>query len=147
MKQEKLFDYFEKSYCLIFTLDLVLKIFCCPSFIKLLKDFLIWVDVISLLPFYFELLLNRDDIGFLLSLRLLRIFRLLRFFRNLRGMLVFGETLKASFEPLMLLGLVLFIPMVVFAAMVYYAEKVRMPGKFCRYLSLLIVFILVSFYL
>ncbi|XP_065657372.1 potassium voltage-gated channel subfamily C member 1 [Hydra vulgaris] len=124
-KYDFVFNYFEKSYCLIFTVDLLLKVLCCPSFFKLLKDFLIWVDVVSLLPFYFEFLLNANN-EFLQSLRLLRIFRILRFFRNLRGMMmitVFGETLKASFEPLMLLGLVLFIPMVLFAAMVYYAEK------------------------
>ncbi|XP_065657377.1 potassium voltage-gated channel subfamily C member 1 isoform X6 [Hydra vulgaris] len=126
----ELFASFEKFYCTFFTLDLVLRIFCCPSKIKLFKDYLTWFDIVSLLPFYCELAFNLEEIRFLLPFRLFRIFRLLRYVKNLRGMIVIGETLKASFEQLLLLILVLTIPMVVFATMVYYAEKNTIDSKF-----------------
>ncbi|XP_012556706.1 potassium voltage-gated channel subfamily C member 1 isoform X1 [Hydra vulgaris] len=122
-KQEKLFNSFEIFYCIFFSLDLILRIGCCPSMVNLFKEYLTWFDIISILPFYYEFVFKKREIGFLLLLRLLRIFRLPRYFKGFRGMIVIGETLKASFEQLLLLILVLTIPMVVFATMVYYAEK------------------------
>ncbi|XP_065657374.1 potassium voltage-gated channel subfamily C member 1 isoform X1 [Hydra vulgaris] len=129
-KNKTMFNNFEKGYCVIFTFDIVLRFLCCPSIIEHLKDFLTWIDIFSLLPLYFDFWMESSGIGFLKSLRLLRIFRLLRFFRNLRSMLVFAETLKASMEQLMLLVLVLFIPMVVFATLAYYAEKDTVNSNF-----------------
>ncbi|XP_047123606.1 potassium voltage-gated channel subfamily C member 1 isoform X2 [Hydra vulgaris] len=122
-KHEELFYSFEIFYCVCFSLDFFLSTMCCSSLVKHFKDYLTWFDIVSILPFYLEIIIKKKDVDLLLPMRLLRILRLPRYFKNLRGVIVIVKTLKASMELLMLLVFALGVPMIVFATIMYYTEK------------------------
>ena len=81
--------------------------------------------MMSVVPFYTNMIWRVDYLNGFLVVRLFRIFRLFRFFRFMSGMQVIGHTLKASARELMLLVLILLIPMVIFSSLIYYTEKVK----------------------
>lgn len=120
----KRFDDLEIYYCVFFTIDFVIRLLCCPCKKIYFKMVLTWIDFISTFQFYFGFVIQMDSFDFLSMLRLLRCFRLIRFFKDLTGMLVIGQTLKASARELLLLAMIFFVPMMIFSTMVFYAEKV-----------------------
>ena len=124
---EHIFDDIEIFYCIFFTIDFLLRLTCCPQKKLLLTNILTWIDFIATLQFYIGFIAQNNVLNFLFMLRLLRIFRLIRFFKDLTGMLVIGQTLKASAKELLLLGLILFVPMMIFSTMIYHAEQVIIP--------------------
>ena len=122
-----IFDDIEIFYCIFFTIDFLLRLICCPQKKLLLTNILTWIDFIATLQFYIGFIAQNNVLNFLFMFRLLRIFRLIRFFKDLTGMLVIGQTLKASAKELLLLGLILFVPMMIFSTMIYHAEQVIIP--------------------
>lgn len=126
----KQFYALEIFYCAFFTVDFMLRLICCPSKIRFVKSSMAWMDFLSTGQFYVTIFSRTDVLSFLFMLRLLRIFRLLRFFKNFSGMIVIGQTLKASARELVLLVIMLFVPMVIFSTMVYFAEKGITAEKF-----------------
>ena len=123
-KYRKIFECFEFFYCAVFTLELLIRVSCCPSFKILFTDPLTYVDIISTLQFYIGFLSSSKSLDILFITRLIRIFRLFRFFKRLTGMQVIAQTLKASIKELMLMSLLMIIPVIIFSTVIYYAEKV-----------------------
>jgi len=132
---EKKFDSLEgiEDFCVaIFTLDYVGKLICTEE--KRWK----WalrpmnlIDVISILPFYIELIVSATatDASSLSSFVVLRVMLLFRVFRILKTakystlLLVVGETLKRSLPGLGLLLFSCVICMVLFGSLIFYAEQ------------------------
>ena len=114
-------DYF---YCAVFTLDLIARVSSCPDLGHFFRSTLTWCDIVSVLPFYINMIWKVNYLNVVLVVRLFRIFRLFRFFRFMSGMQVIGHTLKASARELLLLVLILLIPMVIFSSLLFYTEKV-----------------------
>ena len=97
------------------------------------------VDLLALVPLYMQFVLNSDafqfcyvnerlvfEIMFILRIiRMLRIFHLVRHYQALQILLY---ALKASLQELLMLGIFLFIGMLIFATMIYYAER-QSSGK------------------
>ena len=130
---KNLFHKLDSAYCSLFTLDFVARLFSCPDIGNFFRSTLTWCDMMSVVPFYTNMIWSVDYLNGFLVVRLFRIFRLFRFFRFMSGMQVIGHTLKASARELMLLVLILLIPMVIFSSLIFYTEKVK-QNKNCMIL-------------
>ncbi|KJH52009.1 K+ channel tetramerization domain protein [Dictyocaulus viviparus] len=111
-----------------FTLELLIRILFCPSMRRFLRSPLTVIDVISTSAFYFEWLLHAIliktgslvTIDFLSMICVLRLFKLTQHFSGLKILI---QTFKASAEELALLVFFVLLAIVIFAALVYYAER------------------------
>jgi len=86
------------------------------------------VDLISLLPFYIELVAGgtfggSSGAGVVRILRLVRVFRVFKVARYLPWVRVFSAALGASVQPLLMLVLIILIGVVIFGSLMYYAER------------------------
>ncbi|PIO65399.1 transporter, cation channel family protein, partial [Teladorsagia circumcincta] len=111
-----------------FTLELFVRLLFCPSMRRFLRSPLTVIDVISTSAFYFEWLLHAIliqtgslvTIDFLSMICVLRLFKLTQHFSGLKILI---QTFKASAEELALLVFFVLLAIVIFAALVYYAER------------------------
>ena len=113
---------FEYFFCAWFTLEFLARFIFCPDKIAFFKEILTWVDLISLIPFYGQIILDTNSLNFLRSVRLIRVFRGLKAFAFTSGLQIIVQSLKASFRELILLVIILLIPVVVFSSFVYEIE-------------------------
>ena len=122
-------DYF--CYC-FFTLELLLRIIFCEDKRFFFRSFLNIVDIMALIPFYIELIVNgvygkdiykKSILDVLLFTRIIRIFRVFRLIRHHRGLQILVFTIRASMKEILLLLLFLGIGMVIFASLIYYADQ------------------------
>ncbi|EDO48063.1 predicted protein, partial [Nematostella vectensis] len=122
--------YMEYIFCTWFTLELFIRILFCPEKLRFFKQVMTWIDIISLLPYYYKFIMEATNQGnvasqldFLRSVRLIRLFRAFRFFRFTSGLQIIVQSLKASFRELLLLVIILLIPVVLFSSVIYDLEK------------------------
>ena len=123
------------NFCGIwFSLELLLRVVFCPNKWAFFKQPMNWIDALSVLPFYLRLAVPTEKVlvDALLVFRLLRLFR---FFRLLYGLQVLLHTLKACSYELGLLLLILFIPVILFSAVIYYVER-RMDSRETKFRSI-----------
>jgi len=119
-----------------FTLEFVVRLITCPAgpgFVPFMKGASNIIDLISILPFYFELVMtlvnpssDGADLGFLQILRLIRLTRIVRIFKmskNFEGLIVLGNTIMKSLSALVMLFFFMSIFSVLFATLIYMAEK------------------------
>lgn len=112
-----------------FTLELTTRFLFSPSKLEYIKQPLNWVDFLSVIPFYVtsavdDSLKKSTGVQFLRAMRLIRIFRILKLTRHVSGLKVLVHTVKASAKELLLLILVLFIGVLIFACLIYFVEQV-----------------------
>ena len=92
-----------------------------------------WIEIAAILPFYVErlIILMRPELEYniymqiLKSMRLIRIFRIFKLTRHFSGLKILWRAIKASAKELLLLIVFLFISVLIFACLVYYAESVE----------------------
>lgn len=113
---------FEYAFCAWFTLEFGARLLFCPDKIAFFKEIMTWVDIISLLPFYENMILDTGKLDFLRAVRLIRTFRALKVFAFTSGLQIIVQSLKASFRELILLLIILLIPVVVFSSIVFEIE-------------------------
>lgn len=114
-----------------FTLEFVLRLITCPSKLKFFVTPGNIIDFLSILPFYMSFIVQSSgDQGSLAILRVIRVLRVFKLSRHSRGLQILGNTLKASFHELMMLGFFLFIMILIFGSCVYYAEYREAETKF-----------------
>ena len=115
-----------------FTVEFVLRFICCPSKLKFFINSGNIIDFLSILPYYLNLLLtsNDSDHGSLAMLRVIRVLRVFKLSRHSRGLQILGNTLKASFNELMMLAFFLCVMILIFGSCVYYAEYKEENTKF-----------------
>jgi len=126
-KSGAIFEGIETICILIFTLEFLLRISCTPTPRTYFLDTLNVIDLIAILPFFIELIVESSNdmskSGMLRALRLIRVFRMLKVGRYLRWMRVFGKTLQASIAPLSMMMFIISISILLVSTLVYYAER------------------------
>ncbi|CEF70570.1 BTB/POZ-like domain and Potassium channel family and Potassium channel tetramerisation-type BTB domain and Potassium channel, voltage dependent, Kv family and Potassium channel, voltage dependent, Kv3 family and Ion transport domain and BTB/POZ fold domain and Voltage-dependent channel, four helix bundle domain-containing protein [Strongyloides ratti] len=114
-----------------FTIEIVIRFLTCPSKTKYFKAPVNIIDMVATTTFYIDLLLTTfgatADLEFFSIIRIMRLFKLTQ---HSQGLKILMHTFKASAKELMLLVFFLVLGIVVFASLVYYAERVEVnPGN------------------
>ena len=120
---------------LYFTTELSLRFFFCPNKFIFVKGVMNWIDLLSIIPFFLQIVLIKDfrqshEVTYLQILRVIRVFRIIKLSKHSVGLQILGHTLKASFRELLLLIFFLAINIVIFSSLVYYCEKDVPETKF-----------------
>ena len=106
------------------------RFFSCPNKYHFLKSSVNVIDYIATISFYTDLFLqqyvshikNADVFEFFSIIRILRLFKLTR---HSSGLKILLQTFRASAKELMLLVFFLVLGIVIFASLVYYAERIQ----------------------
>ncbi|XP_060770498.1 potassium voltage-gated channel subfamily C member 1b isoform X1 [Neoarius graeffei] len=121
-----------EGVCVIwFTFEFLIRITFCPDKFKFIRNALNIIDFVAILPFYLEVGLSglsskaaKDVLGFLRVVRFVRILRIFKLTRHFVGLRVLGHTLRASTNEFILLIIFLALGVLIFATMIYYAERI-----------------------
>ncbi|CAG9812651.1 unnamed protein product [Phaedon cochleariae] len=109
-----------------FTFELSVRLIVSPSLIEFVKSPVNIIDFAATLSFYIDLILMSEKKSQLLDFfSIIRIFRLFKLTRHSPGLKILIHTFKASAKELGLLVFFLVLGIVVFASLVYYAEKLQ----------------------
>ena len=107
-----------------FTLEYFLRLFAAQKKLKFIRSAINIIDLISILPFYLSLILDKGGgIEVLRVIRVIRVVRIFKLTRHSRGLHILGNTIHASLHELAMLALFLFIGVILFSSAVYYAES------------------------
>ncbi|XP_077355040.1 A-type voltage-gated potassium channel KCND2-like, partial [Festucalex cinctus] len=110
---------------LIFTVEYVLRLVAAPSRFKFVKSIMSLIDVVAIMPYYIGLVMpeNEDVSGAFVTLRVFRVFRIFKFSRHSAGLRILGYTLKSCASELGFLLFSLTMAIIIFATVMFYAEK------------------------
>ncbi|XP_006269097.2 potassium voltage-gated channel subfamily D member 1 isoform X1 [Alligator mississippiensis] len=114
---------------LIFTGEYLLRLFAAPSRCRFARSVMSVIDVVAILPYYISLAVpdNEDLSGAFVTLRVFRVFRIFKFSRHSQGLRILGYTLQSCASELGFLLFSLTMAIVIFATVMFYAEK-STPG-------------------
>nr|XP_033817808.1 potassium voltage-gated channel subfamily C member 1-like isoform X1 [Geotrypetes seraphini] len=131
METEPFLTYVEGICVVWFTFEFLMRVLFCPDKIEFIKSSLNIIDFVAILPFYLEVGLSglsskaaKDVLGFLRVVRFVRILRIFKLTRHFVGLRVLGHTLRASTNEFLLLIIFLALGVLIFATMIYYAERI-----------------------
>ncbi|KAI6233607.1 BTB domain-containing protein [Aphelenchoides fujianensis] len=110
-----------------FTIEILIRFVCCPNKVNFFKTPINIIDCVATLTFYVDLFLTASigstaDLEFFSIIRILRLFKLTQ---HSPGLKILLHTFRASAKELMLLVFFLGLGVVIFAALVYYAERTQ----------------------
>ena len=117
-----------------FTLEFLIRITASPNRCDFIKSSVNLIDMIASLSFYIDLALqkfashleNADILEFFSIIRIMRLFKLTR---HSSGLKILIQTFRASARELVLLVFFLVLGIVIFASLVYYAERIQYNPK------------------
>ncbi|KAK0400113.1 hypothetical protein QR680_003363 [Steinernema hermaphroditum] len=129
---ERQFFVMDTACVIIFTIEYLLRLFAAPDRCKFLRSIMSVIDVVAILPYYVGLGLqdNKDVSGAFVTLRVFRVFRIFKFSRHSQGLRILGYTLKSCASELGFLVFSLAMAIIIFATIMYYAEKKTENTKF-----------------
>ncbi|KAI1717418.1 ion transport protein domain-containing protein [Ditylenchus destructor] len=129
---ERQFFVLDTACVIIFTVEYLLRLFCAPDRSKFMRSIMSVIDVVAILPYYVGLGLqeNKDVSGAFVTLRVFRVFRVFKFSRHSQGLRILGYTLKSCASELGFLVFSLAMAIIIFATIMYYAEKKVPETKF-----------------
>ncbi|XP_048829128.1 potassium voltage-gated channel subfamily C member 1 isoform X1 [Brienomyrus brachyistius] len=121
-----------EGVCVVwFTFEFLMRVTFCPDKLEFIRNTLNIIDFVAILPFYLEVGLSglsdkaaKDVLGFLRVVRFVRILRIFKLTRHFVGLRVLGHTLRASTNEFLLLIIFLALGVLIFATMIYYAERI-----------------------
>ncbi|XP_074593807.1 potassium voltage-gated channel protein Shaw-like [Brevipalpus obovatus] len=124
------FFYIESICNAWFSFEITIRFLVAPSKWNFLCDMINIIDFVATISFYSDMLLQRlahglenaDILDFFSIIRILRLFKLTR---HSRGLKILVHTFRASAKELFLLVFFLIIGIVIFASLVYYAERLQ----------------------
>ncbi|CAK5081604.1 unnamed protein product [Meloidogyne enterolobii] len=110
-----------------FTIEILIRFFTCPSKLDYFKSPVNIIDIVATVTFYIDFCLTTwfeatSDLEFFSIIRILRLFKLTQ---HSQGLKILLYTLRASAKELMLLVFFLLLGIVVFASLIYYAERLE----------------------
>ncbi|XP_076336816.1 potassium voltage-gated channel protein Shal-like [Tachypleus tridentatus] len=110
---------------LIFTAEYLLRLYAAPSRCYFMRSVMSIIDVVAILPYYISLGLtdNEDLSGAFVTLRVFRVFRIFKFSRHSQGLRILGYTLQSCASELGFLVFSLAMAIIIFATVMFYAEK------------------------
>ncbi|XP_069765541.1 voltage-gated potassium channel KCNC1-like [Narcine bancroftii] len=136
IETEAFLTYVEGMCVIWFTFEFLMRIMFCPDKKEFVKNSLNIIDFVAILPFYLEVGLSglsskaaKDVLGFLRVVRFVRILRIFKLTRHFIGLRVLGHTLRASTNEFLLLIIFLALGVLIFATMIYYAERIGADPK------------------
>ncbi|KAM8909571.1 A-type voltage-gated potassium channel KCND2 [Spinachia spinachia] len=117
---------------LIFTVEYLLRLLVAPSPFRFMKSVMSVIDVVAIMPYYIGLVMadNEDVSGAFVTLRVFRVFRIFKFSRHSAGLRILGYTLKSCASELGFLLFSLTMAIIIFATVMFYAEKSSSSSKF-----------------
>ncbi|XP_054266436.1 potassium voltage-gated channel protein Shaw-like [Macrosteles quadrilineatus] len=125
------FFYVELACNAWFTFELAVRSVVSPNLVQFIKSPVNVIDFVATLSFYTDILLQSsvahhiDKSDILEFFSIIRILRLFKLTRHSPGLKILIHTFKASAKELTLLVFFLVLGIVVFASLVYYAEKLQ----------------------
>lgn len=113
-----------------FTFEILVRFVASPNKCEFVKASVNIIDYIATLSFYIDLILqkfashleNADILEFFSIIRIMRLFKLTR---HSSGLKILMQTFRASAKELTLLVFFLVLGIVIFASLVYYAERIQ----------------------
>ncbi|UYV81102.1 KCND3 [Cordylochernes scorpioides] len=110
---------------MIFTAEYLLRLYAAPDRCKFMRSVMCIIDVVAILPYYIGLgIKDNDDVsGAFVTLRVFRVFRIFKFSRHSQGLRILGYTLKSCASELGFLVFSLAMAIIIFATVMFYAEK------------------------
>jgi potassium voltage-gated channel Shal-related subfamily D protein 2 len=122
---ERQFFVIDTACVIIFTIEYLLRLFAAPDRCKFMRSIMSVIDVVAIMPYYVGLGLqdNKDISGAFVTLRVFRVFRIFKFSRHSQGLRILGYTLKSCASELGFLVFSLAMAIIIFATIMYYAEK------------------------
>lgn len=110
---------------MIFTAEYLLRLFAAPDRCKFVRSVMSIIDVVAIMPYYIGLgITDNDDVsGAFVTLRVFRVFRIFKFSRHSQGLRILGYTLKSCASELGFLVFSLAMAIIIFATVMFYAEK------------------------
>lgn len=113
-----------------FTFEFFMRFIACPSRLSFVKSSVNIIDYVATMSFYIDLILtnfashfeNADILEFFSIIRIMRLFKLTR---HSSGLKILMQTFRASAKELTLLVFFLVLGIVIFASLVYYAERIQ----------------------
>ncbi|XP_051957001.1 potassium voltage-gated channel subfamily D member 3-like [Xyrauchen texanus] len=117
---------------MIFTVEYLMRLFAAPSRYRFMRSVMSIIDVVAILPYYIGLVMtnNEDVSGAFVTLRVFRVFRIFKFSRHSQGLRILGYTLKSCASELGFLLFSLTMAIIIFATVMFYAEKGSSSTKF-----------------
>jgi len=109
----------------IFTSEYILRLMAAPDRCHYIRSVMSIIDVVAILPYYIGLGIteNQDLSGAFVTLRVFRVFRIFKFSRHSQGLRILGHTLKSCASELGFLLFSLTMAIIIFATIMFYAEK------------------------
>ncbi|KAG0443964.1 hypothetical protein HPB47_014336 [Ixodes persulcatus] len=128
------FFYVESVCNAWFTFEITIRFVVSPRKLDFVRAPINIIDFIATMSFYSDMLLqhlaadleNADILDFFSIIRILRLFKLTR---HSRGLKILIHTFKASAKELFLLVFFLVLGIVIFASLVYYAERLQVNPR------------------
>ncbi|XP_053205511.1 potassium voltage-gated channel protein Shaw-like isoform X2 [Panonychus citri] len=113
-----------------FTIEILVRFFSAPSKLDFSHGAINIIDFTATLSFYLDLALQNfashlDNADILEFFSIIRIMRLFKLTRHSAGLKILIQTFKASAGELLLLVFFLVLGIVIFASLVYYAERIQ----------------------
>ncbi|MBR9905849.1 MAG: ion transporter [Gammaproteobacteria bacterium] len=119
-----IFFYVEWIFTLLFSLELIVRIYCLERPLLYLKSFYGIVDLIAVLPTWLVLLVpGAHGLIIVRLLRVLRIFRILRLMEFVGEASLLMDALKRSMRQILLFFSAIFMVVTLFAALMYTIES------------------------
>ncbi|XP_058794293.1 potassium voltage-gated channel protein Shaw-like [Phymastichus coffea] len=117
-----------------FSLEFIIRIAASPNLCDFIKSSVNLIDMIATMSFYIDLLLQRfashlENADILEFFSIIRIMRLFKLTRHSSGLKILIQTFRASAKELTLLVFFLVLGIVIFASLVYYAERIQYNPK------------------
>nr|XP_020480950.1 potassium voltage-gated channel subfamily D member 2-like [Monopterus albus] len=131
-RYELAFFCLDTACVMIFTVEYLLRLLAAPSRFKFVKSVMSIIDVVAIMPYYIGLVMrdNEDVSGAFVTLRVFRVFRIFKFSRHSVGLRILGYTLKSCASELGFLLFSLTMAIIIFATVMFYAEKGSSGSKF-----------------
>ncbi|VDN09056.1 unnamed protein product [Dibothriocephalus latus] len=128
VKAHYMFDYIEIICNIWFTFEISLRFLVAHSKIDFFRSPVNVIDLLALLSFYLDQLLAKAllvsaDYEVLEFFSIIRIMRLFKLTRHYSGLKILIHTFRASLKELLLLVFFLGVFIIIFAALMYYAER------------------------
>lgn len=126
-KLREFLNVFENISIIIFSFEYLLRIYVSKKPIKYIFSFYGIIDILAILPFYFNKVL---DLRFLRAFRIFRVFRALKLMRYNKAIKRFSNAFKIVKEEIILFFIVTLVLIFITSAGIYFFENEAQPEVF-----------------
>ena len=121
---------------IFFTLEYFVRFISAPHKFKFLKNPMNMIDLLAIIPLYLSMAIEQLEDWEIIGkagktirlVRLLRIIRIFKLVRHFAGLQALVQTLSEAYRELGLLLFLIFLSILLFAVLIYYAEKDSSPA-------------------